>query len=554
MNVRKAVITAASPDQHTLPLQRLVDRDGVEKSALQMIVDEVVEAGIEEIAVVIQPGDATEYRRAAGSHVGMLRFIEQTDPVGYADAVARAADFVADEPFLHLVGDHMYLSCNDIRCARQVIDVATEFDCSVSAVQATREHKLPFYGVAGGTRVPRKSRLYEISRVIEKPTPTQAEQELVVAGLRQGTYLGFFGIHVLTPDIIEPLQRTIRERGKDEPPQPNVGLGGSRETPKVSRSWKSRGSATTSARNMVVDHPDGVRPLGTRSRLGPFGARRAARDSHHGRWLRGTLMSKLVEVILSEDPATRNTSLESLCAGLGLAELLAEAQELDRFRRRSENLYHRVRALFFLSALHRFVIPQHVGPSDDGRIPFEGHHHLLERRFSESIEDFLDELRGQGPSEAICSALAFAYHQLAFQTLADQVRRSVRTVRGNQWMFRIGHPKDHPLRLHPALLQRDSDQPFPILAETTAVRMDFSHSAWSDIFFLGMDFPEGRPGPQRIGRPRSADETRAEASDRVLSASHRSSRISPRERRSGDGRRGRDDRRDVRFRVTTRAC
>ncbi|MCA9107804.1 MAG: hypothetical protein KDA83_20500 [Planctomycetales bacterium] len=218
MNVRKAVITAASPDQHTLPLQRLVDRDGVEKSALQMIVDEVVEAGIEEIAVVIQPGDATEYRRAAGSHVGMLRFIEQTDPVGYADAVARAADFVADEPFLHLVGDHMYLSCNDIRCARQVIDVATEFDCSVSAVQATREHKLPFYGVAGGTRVPRKSRLYEISRVIEKPTPTQAEQELVVAGLRQGTYLGFFGIHVLTPDIIEPLQRTIRERGKDERP------------------------------------------------------------------------------------------------------------------------------------------------------------------------------------------------------------------------------------------------------------------------------------------------------------------------------------------------
>ncbi|MCA9107803.1 MAG: hypothetical protein KDA83_20495, partial [Planctomycetales bacterium] len=202
-------------------------------------------------------------------------------------------------------------------------------------------------------------------------------------------------------------------------------------------------------------------------------------------------MSKLVEVILSEDPATRNTSLESLCAGLGLAELLAEAQELDRFRRRSENLYHRVRALFFLSALHRFVIPQHVGPSDDGRIPFEGHHHLLERRFSESIEDFLDELRGQGPSEAICSALAFAYHQLAFQTLADQVRRSVRTVKGNQWMFRIGHPKDHPLRLHPALLQRDSDQPFPILAETTAVRMDFSHSAWSDIFFLGMDFPEG---------------------------------------------------------------
>lgn len=224
MNVRKAVITAAAPDQHTLPLQRLVDRDGIEKSALQMIVEEVVEAGIEEIAVVIQPGDATEYRRAAGNHVGMLRFVEQTEPNGYADAIARAGDFVKDEPFLHLVGDHLYLSSTSIRCARQVIDVANEFECSVSAVQATREHKLPFYGVVGGSRVPRQSRLYEVNRVVEKPTPTQAEQELVVAGLRQGSYLCFFGIHVLTPDIIEPLNRAIRDRVHGERPSLTVAL------------------------------------------------------------------------------------------------------------------------------------------------------------------------------------------------------------------------------------------------------------------------------------------------------------------------------------------
>lgn len=224
MNVRKAVITAAAPDQHTLPLQRLVDRDGVEKSALQMIVEEVVEAGIEEIAVIIQPGDATEYRRAAGSHVGMLRFVEQSDPVGYADAISRASSFISGEPFLHLVGDHLYLSGSAQRCAKQVIDAANEFDCSVSAVQATREHKLPFYGVVGGTRVPRQSRLYEINRVIEKPTPTQAEQDLVVAGLRQGSYLCFFGIHVLTPDILEPLERAIRDRVHGERPSLTAAL------------------------------------------------------------------------------------------------------------------------------------------------------------------------------------------------------------------------------------------------------------------------------------------------------------------------------------------
>ena len=97
-----------------------------------------------------------------------------------------------------------------------------------------------------------------------------------------------------------------------------------------------------------------------------------------------------------------------------------------------------------------------------------------------------------GPSDALASALAEAYHQLGFQTLADQVRRSVRTVRGNQWMFRLGHPADHPLRIRPELLVPDRDSgAMPMLREVTAVRMDFSHSAWSDIFFLGMDFPEG---------------------------------------------------------------
>jgi hypothetical protein len=72
------------------------------------------------------------------------------------------------------------------------------------------------------------------------------------------------------------------------------------------------------------------------------------------------------------------------------------------------------------------------------------------------------------------------------------VRKSVRSVRGNQWMFRTGHPHDHPLRIRPELLVRASENdPFPILREATPVRMDLSHSAWSDIFFLGMDFPEG---------------------------------------------------------------
>ena len=110
-----------------------------------------------------------------------------------------------------------------------------------------------------------------------------------------------------------------------------------------------------------------------------------------------------------------------------------------------------------------------------------------------------------GPSDAISSALAAAYQRLAFQTLADQVRRSVRGVRGNQWMFRMGHPADQPLRLRPELAQRDpADGTYPILRECTPVRMDLTHCGWSDIFFLGMDYPGGREGAQRLDRSRRA--------------------------------------------------
>ena len=193
-------------------------------------------------------------------------------------------------------------------------------------------------------------------------------------------------------------------------------------------------------------------------------------------------MSRLVSIITAADPVTRHQSLDAFARQASRSELEAECAALDRFRRQADNLYERVRALFFLYALYRFHLPAHWGGAA-GLIPFRGYEHLLNRRFEEAIEEFLR----CPPSDGIASALAAAYRDLGFQTLANQVRRSVRSVRGNQWMFRIGHPADQPLRLRPELLR----QPFPLLRETTPVRMDLSHSGWSDIFFLGMDSPEG---------------------------------------------------------------
>jgi hypothetical protein len=201
---------------------------------------------------------------------------------------------------------------------------------------------------------------------------------------------------------------------------------------------------------------------------------------------------QLVTIITSPDAAVRDRSVDAFCRSASLAELLAECAELDAFRRHSDNLYERVRALFFLYNTHRFHLPRKPGVQSRGFIPFDGYSYLLARRFEEAIDVFLKAQDAQGPNESVSSALAEAYHRIGFQTLADQVRRSVRSVRGNQWMFRIGHPADQPLRVRPELLARPTDDaPYPILKEATPVRMDLSHSAWSDIFFLGMDYPEG---------------------------------------------------------------
>ena len=206
-------------------------------------------------------------------------------------------------------------------------------------------------------------------------------------------------------------------------------------------------------------------------------------------------MNQLVDIICSEEDRVRHRSLESVIGNADSAELLQHCEALDQFRRHEENLYARVRALFFLSAIHRFYLPEALQRDQKdqmGLIPFEGYEHLLSRRFSEAIDSFLQVQASEGASDAICSALAQAYHHIGFQTLADQVRKSVRTVRGNQWMFRLGHPIDHPLRLRKELLQADpTTGAMPLLCESTAVRMDLSHSAWSDIFFLGMDYPSG---------------------------------------------------------------
>ncbi|MCC5023860.1 MAG: hypothetical protein J6386_14240 [Candidatus Synoicihabitans palmerolidicus] len=200
----------------------------------------------------------------------------------------------------------------------------------------------------------------------------------------------------------------------------------------------------------------------------------------------------VTDIIGSEKDAVRDLALDQWCENRSSTDLLSDCEELESYRRQESNLYHRVRALFFLSAIHRYHLPARRELTRSGSVPYSAFRHLLERRFEEALSRLRRQQSDAGASESLSSALAAGYHARAFQTLADQVRRTVRSTRGNAWMFRLGHPLDQPLKIRRELLQRDSiHAPFPLLQERTAVRMDLTHCAWSEIFFLGMDYPEG---------------------------------------------------------------
>jgi UTP--glucose-1-phosphate uridylyltransferase len=243
VQITRAVITAAGRGARQYPasdtvqkaMLPLVDRDGVSKPLLQIIAEEALESGIEEICVVSAPGDESYYRHHFRSYAANLRksypgapwaedqarrlveleerlhFAVQPEPDGYGHAVWCAREVVGPHPFLLLLGDHLYITSESRRCARQLLDLAADQNASVSAVKATREHLIHHYGTIQAKRLPDRPDVYAISQILEKPTLTQAELRLQVPGLRAGHYLCFFGMHVLNPSIFERLEEDVRD-------------------------------------------------------------------------------------------------------------------------------------------------------------------------------------------------------------------------------------------------------------------------------------------------------------------------------------------------------
>jgi UTP--glucose-1-phosphate uridylyltransferase len=206
----KAVITAAGKNHRHLPFQTMADEAGMPLSILSMQLRELRDSGIEKVGIIISPGDEALYREATADFGDFVACIPQETPRGYAYAILCAEGFIGDAPFLLSVADHLFVGAREAsNCFKQLIDAAEELNASVSAVQSTPESEIRRFGTIGGERVEGRDDLVRVSEAVEKPTPTLAEQKLLVSGLRAGRYYSYFGIHILDPGIFSHLHAAI---------------------------------------------------------------------------------------------------------------------------------------------------------------------------------------------------------------------------------------------------------------------------------------------------------------------------------------------------------
>ena len=204
------------------------------------------------------------------------------------------------------------------------------------------------------------------------------------------------------------------------------------------------------------------------------------------------MSNQLVETIVSKNDRIRNRSITSLLLNKNRNNLLELAEGLETFRVTSNNLYYKVRASLFLFVIYRYYLQENKEIPSSGIIPFEGIKFAFQRDFEKSIDIYLKEFRGNGIyNGSVFSALAYSYYNLSFKYLLDQVKLSISKCKENYHLFNIKELSDYPYSVPLELTSPHHETDlYPVGLDRAPVRLDPSHSGWSDIFFLAMDYPE----------------------------------------------------------------
>jgi UTP-glucose-1-phosphate uridylyltransferase/mevalonate kinase len=245
---RKALIPAAGFGTRLFPASKatkkelfpVVDRDGIAKPAILLIVEEALEAGIEEVVIVVQEEDLDDFRAFFDTQISIenfnklpgqfqdyarrildigrrVEFVIQTAQEGFGHAVYCARDAVGDEPFLLMLGDHVYRADGETSCARQLVEAYERSGTSVVGLRRTPESQIASFGTATGVWIEPEI-LLNVTEFAEKPNVDYARSNLRVPGLPEGEYLTVFGQYVVKPQLFayleEHIRNNVRERGE----------------------------------------------------------------------------------------------------------------------------------------------------------------------------------------------------------------------------------------------------------------------------------------------------------------------------------------------------
>jgi len=247
-NVRKAVITAAGFGQNLFPATKvmkkelfpILDQDGIIKPAILIILEEALAAGIEEICIIVEKGEEEifdnflnqplapyhlnklpvrfkEYSKTLQEIGRRVSIIPQSSQEGFGHAVFAAQEWVGPEPFLLLLGDHLYRSTSNISCTQQVLDIYYRHSRSVVGLKRTPAEEISNFGTVAGTWI-EPGRELNITEFAEKPTLDYARSNLRVDELPENEFLTIFGIYVIKPELFvflkELIENNIREHGE----------------------------------------------------------------------------------------------------------------------------------------------------------------------------------------------------------------------------------------------------------------------------------------------------------------------------------------------------
>lgn len=240
--IQKAVIPIAGYGTRLFPATKAVPKalfpiiaqDGIAKPIIQLIIEEALTAGVEEVCLVAQPqqvepiatyfsGDVAEAIREKaelatqadrlGEIGDRLHFAIQAEPEGFGHAIYCARDFAAGEPVMVLLGDHLYISESDVSCAKQLADVYLQVGQSVTSLDLCHESELSLNGIVHGNRPSTESpQLFTLAQISEKPTVEFAREHLRVDGVPDQQYLCNFGIDLLNPLLFDILDYNYRHQ------------------------------------------------------------------------------------------------------------------------------------------------------------------------------------------------------------------------------------------------------------------------------------------------------------------------------------------------------